>query len=519
MRLADIRIGFKLTAGFLLVVAIFALSAFLALREISSLGRLQDAAARRAQDALRTQRIATVVKELYGMAGEAVLNRGFSGIRAEFSADRRELVEDIAFLEQAADTDEERRLLDDFRRQGQAYMDLLERELLPAIERGDGLAGLSALDARVGLVRGQAERSLAGLIESLGREMEEENAAFDEARRSAIAYALIALAVSIAFSLLLAALLSRSITRPLGEALELAEQLARGNLGHAIPARGRDEVGRLTAALEEMRERTRGVLAQVKAAADDLAASGGQLSASTGQMSQGATEQASSTEEASSAIEQMVGNIRQNAENARQTEEIAVKAAQDARVGGKAVAETVAAMKRIAVTISVIEEIARQTNLLALNAAIEAARAGEQGRGFAVVAAEVRKLAERSQSAAAEIGKLSSSSVEVAEQAGALLDRIVPDIQRTAALVQEIAASSAEQDSGAEQINRAVTQLDQVTQRNASAAEELTGTAEALSAQSEQLVRTVSFFRLGGEDRSPPLPRRSLPPTPAGRRG
>jgi methyl-accepting chemotaxis protein len=198
-------------------------------------------------------------------------------------------------------------------------------------------------------------------------------------------------------------------------------------------------------------------------------------------------------------MEEMVSNIRQNADNAQQTEKIALKAAQDAQEGGKAVIETVAAMKEIANKISIIEEIARQTNLLALNAAIEAARAGEHGKGFAVVATEVRKLAERSQIAAGEINKLSGSSVEVAERAGEMLNRIVPDIQRTAELVSEINAASNEQNSGSEQINKAIQQLDKVIQQNASATEEMASTSEELSSQAERLMEVLEFFQIEGD--------------------
>jgi methyl-accepting chemotaxis protein len=190
----------------------------------------------------------------------------------------------------------------------------------------------------------------------------------------------------------------------------------------------------------------------------------------------------------------MTANIRQNADNAMETEKIAVQASGDAREGGDAVNQTVGAMKEIAGKIMIIEEISRQTNLLALNAAIEAARAGEHGKGFAVVAAEVRKLAERSQKAAGEINELSTNSVEVAEKAGTVLDALVPNIQKTAELVQEIAASSREQDAGADQIAKSIQQLDAVIQQNASASEEIASTSEELSGQSEQLAEMISFF-------------------------
>jgi methyl-accepting chemotaxis protein len=209
----------------------------------------------------------------------------------------------------------------------------------------------------------------------------------------------------------------------------------------------------------------------------------------------------------------MVSNIRQNADNAHQTDGIASRSAQDAKIGGESVTQTVDAMKKIASKISIIEEIARQTNLLALNAAIEAARAGEHGKGFAVVASEVRKLAERSQSAAGEINQLASTSVEIAVKAGEMLGKLVPDIQKTAELVQEISSASAEQSTGVGQINKAIQQLDQVIQQNASASEQMSATSEELSAQAEAMKEALGFFKLSATHHAPELSAKRTQPS------
>jgi len=296
----------------------------------------------------------------------------------------------------------------------------------------------------------------------------------------------------------------KGISTPTAALSHMAARISEGDLTVSVSINRRDEIGMLATMLNSMIGRMSEVVASVKITVDNLAQGSREISGGAIQMSKSTSKQAASAEEASASVEQMNAIIQQNAENAYQTEKTAKKSAEDAQESGVVVSEAMRSMRDIATKILIVEEIARQTNLLALNAAIEAARAGEHGKGFAVVAAEVRKLAERSQTAAAEINKLSMTSVNVAEMAATMLERLVPDIQKTAELVQEISAASKEQASGVNQINGAIQQLNRAIQENASAAAEISTTAENLSAQTLQLQESVAFFNLdeGGGSRA-----------------
>jgi methyl-accepting chemotaxis protein len=316
---------------------------------------------------------------------------------------------------------------------------------------------------------------------------------------------------------------SQRLVRPLAEVRDVTRSLEQGRLDVRSHVAQGDEIGQLSDQVNSVIAGLHDVIHGIGAAATSVASASNELSASAQELSQGATEQASTLQEVASSLQTVDASVRTNAQHARQTSQTACEASTRAEEGGRAVQQTVAAMRQIAGRIKVVEDIAYQTNLLALNAAIEAARAGAQGKGFAVVAGEVRKLAERSQTAAHQIGEQAASSVDVAENAGKLLEEIVPLIGRTSKLIGEIAAASQEQTGAIHQIHVGVSQLDQVVQQNVSASVQLASTASSLAAQATALERSVGFFQLGesahppvAPARRPPpaLPRRPAPPSP-----
>ena len=310
---------------------------------------------------------------------------------------------------------------------------------------------------------------------------------------------------------LAAILIARTITRPVSVAVEAAGRIAEGDLTTRIEVDRDDEIGRLMGAMSDMNHRLSEIVGKIRMAVDNVSSAAGEIAQGNLDLSQRTEEQASSLEETASSMEELTSTVKQNADNARQANQLAAAGRDEAEQGGGVVSQAVDSMsgintasKKIADIIGVIDEIAFQTNLLALNAAVEAARAGEQGRGFAVVAAEVRKLAQRSADSAKEIKELIQDSVvrveegaKLVDQSGESLEGILQSVKKTSDIVAEIAAASAEQSSGIEQVNKAITQMDEVTQQNAALVEEAAAASKSLDEQAQELQQAIAFFKTG----------------------
>ncbi len=305
-------------------------------------------------------------------------------------------------------------------------------------------------------------------------------------------------------------ILARAINLPVRKGLDFAQRLASGDFTERVDLDQQDELGMLVKALNQSADNLERMISEIMVSGQNLVQAVDQISAGNQNLSQRTSEQASALEEVAATIEEVTSSVNQNAENSRDAKNLTDEGAVKSAEGGKVVDEAVHAIndinqssKKIGEIITVINEIAFQTNLLALNAAVEAARAGEQGRGFAVVAGEVRNLAQRAGNAAKEIGALISDSqnkvdkgTDLVKKSGEALGTIVNSARTSAQLISEIAAASDEQKRGFDQINTAVSELDNMTQQNAALVEETASASEEMATQAQAMLEMMAQFKI-----------------------
>ncbi|RKP56642.1 methyl-accepting chemotaxis protein [Pararobbsia silviterrae] len=322
-------------------------------------------------------------------------------------------------------------------------------------------------------------------------------------------------AITILVALIARVMLSAALVKPVQHTMAHFDRMAAGDLSVDIRGGGRNEMGQLLISLQKMREGLITTVSQVRASTDAIHLGTNEIASGNIDLSRRTEQQAAALEETAASMEELSATVKQNADNAKQASRLAHNASDTVTRGGNVVGRVIETMngiseasRKVAEIIGVIEGIAFQTNILALNAAVEAARAGEQGRGFAVVASEVRSLAQRSGTAAKEIKDLIGASVARVEQgsalvseAGSTMKEAMTSVGRVTDIMGEIEAAAREQSDGIEQVNKAITQIDEVTQHNAALVEEAAASAKSLEEQAAILREAVAVFRVRASDR------------------
>jgi len=521
--------------GFFAVVLLTTLT-FL---NLGHLGRQQDDAYRRSQTASRAMEASRLGAQFYRIIGDAVINRDLDAAERDFAVMKAEAFGDMDALAAEADTAAEQQAVKSARRSIEAIAALFEKQMLPALRSAAEVDGsIRSLDGQIDTHVNAVRSQLKEMAESTLAEAALADQEFD-AQRVHTTQLSIAISVVVAIILAIVSLrISTSIVRSLHSARDAAQRIANGDLSGRVEVRGRDEFADLLSACSRMQDNLRGIVKELQADAQKIAAMSEELSTTTEQIAAATEEQSQSASSMAASVEQMSVSITHVSDRAGDVRSASVSSGEASRHGQNVIdqllkgnhdtsaavedaAERIEQLGRLSEEISsivmVIREVAEQTNLLALNAAIEAARAGEQGRGFAVVADEVRKLAERTGQSTQDITKMIGEIQSVTREAVGGMTQAVERVHAGNALsekaretigeigaksssvlssVEEITSALKEQSSASNDIARRVEQIAVASEENSAAVRSTAESAKSLENVSMGLQQATARFRL-----------------------
>ncbi|MEQ9877812.1 methyl-accepting chemotaxis protein [Pectobacterium aroidearum] len=513
MNLANWRIGYRLGAGFaILILMLFVVSIF----SLSKLSGFQDSARSIVKDVYpqtvdsnslidNVNSILVAYQRLMLVSGEDKIKENVdrvNGFRQEIGRLLDKLESQTVEERSVSQLRTIRAIRTEFLKSGD--------KIISEVIAGNRDAAIEEFNNNLNVTQRQYRDAVRQLVNYQDDAMDTSVEAMAEVYSETRIILLLILALGAVFGALIAWSITRSVTRPIQQALQVADRVAQGDLTSRITVTSKDETGLLLQSLDHMNTSLSTIVGQVRDGAETISTAASQIAAGNQDLSARTEEQASSLEETAASMEQLTSTIKNTAENTQQATDIANKASGAAKQSGDVMVSVTQKMRgirdssqRMAEIIGVIDGIAFQTNILALNAAVEAARAGEQGRGFAVVAGEVRSLAQRSATAAREIKDLIDDSVSKIQEGMSLVDTaeetmggLTGYVRDVNEIISEISQASREQSDGINQMNLAVGQIDTTTQQNAALVEESASAALSLQAQASVLAEAVSAFKL-----------------------
>ena len=304
----------------------------------------------------------------------------------------------------------------------------------------------------------------------------------------------------------------RSITKPLSLVVDEAQKIERGDLteftGKIKPRK--DEIGILADSFANMRYKLVETIKEVNDASICIMNASEKLAKGNMELSRRTEAQSASLQQTAASMEQMASTIKSSTEYSITGNNMMISSKSSIDEAGdiiiqttKNIEEVYDASTKIKNITKIIEDIAFQTNILALNASVEAARAGDQGKGFAVVASEVRNLAQTTQSSVKDITDLVENAydkinkaTETAHHSQEIFADLRAKIDETANIMRGISSAAVEQQSGVEQVNRAVSEMDGATQMNNALVNDAENASKDLVAQANSLQQAMKFFKL-----------------------